>query len=166
MRFNTHMSLKKIILIGSIATVGLGVVGATTVAKKLRAKRNVNTDVDTDDMPFDFEDVLLKQLDEFVSKMSESESDYGIDKATDTDDSKDEDIEIELDDNESDADSNIGEDGSIIELNDFQATVLGIAKKPLGSAVRLNGNFYIFVSQYYVNGKIFRVYKLSQHQGR
>ena len=158
------MSLKKIILIGSIATVGLGVVGATTVAKKLRAKRNGNTDVDTDDMPSDFEDVLLKQLDEFVSKMSESESDSGIDKTTDTDDIKDEDIEIELDDSE--ADSNMGDDGSIIELNDFQANVLGIAKKPLGSAVRLNGNFYIFVSQYTVNGEIFRVYKLSQYQGR
>ena len=158
------MSLKKIILIGSIATVGLGVIGATTVAKKLRAKRHGNTDVDTDDMPSDFEDVLLKQLDEFVSKMSESEyDDSDTDETTDTDT---DDIEIELDDDDDDSDDdyNIGDDGSLIELNDFQANVLGIAKKPLGSAVRLNGNFYIFVSQYIVNDEIFRVYKLSQHQ--
>lgn len=150
------MSLKKIILIGSLATVGLGIAGTAYVAKKVRAKRNEF--VDSDGVPLDFEDALLKQLEEFVSQISDA------DGSTDSDENEDEDKdnEVELDN----SDSDVGEDESIIELNNFQASALGIATKPLGSAVRLNGNIYIFVSQYVVNDEIFRVYKLlSQHQG-
>lgn len=150
------MSLKKIILIGSLATVGLGIAGTAYVAKKVRAKRNEF--VDSDGVPLDFEDALLKQLEEFVSQISDAD-----DSTDSTDSDKNEDVEVELDN--SDSNSDVGEDESIIELNAFQAGALGIATKPLGSAVRLNGNIYIFVSQYIVNDEVFRVYKLSQHQG-
>lgn len=170
MRFNTNMSLKKIILIGSVATIGLGIAGTAVIAKKFREKRNAGADI-----PDNFEDFLLKQLsdlaeglgdetedeDEPEAEGSETDSDVKDDEA-DTQDSKfDKDVEIELDDDAYDV--ALYDDESTIELSDFQATILGIANKPLGSVVKLNGSSYIFIKKYEVNDNIFRLYKLSTY---
>lgn len=168
MRFNTNMSLKKIILIGSVATIGLGIAGTAVLAKKFREKRNAGVDI-----PDNFEDFLLKQLSDLAEGLGDenedepeadgSETDSDVkDDEPDTQDSKfDKDIEIEL--GAYDVSLDDDDDESTIELSDFQATILGIANKPLGSVVKLNGNSYIFIKKYEVNGNIFRLYKISKY---
>ena len=163
------MSLKKIILIGSVATIGLGIAGTAVLAKKFREKRNAGVDI-----PDNFEDFLLKQLSDLAEGLDDEnedepetdgpETDSAVkDDEPDTQDSKfDKDIEIELDEYDVSLDDD-DDDESTIELSDFQATILGIANKPLGSVVKLNGNSYIFIEKYEVNGNIFRLYKISKY---
>lgn len=136
------MSLKKIILIGSVATVGLSIVGATTIVHKLRKKH------DTDGETVSFEEILRQNLNDKLDGYLDAVNSI-IEE--DSDDSEHAEVEAEVD---SDKDEATDEPSDVLTLTPLEGAIYGAAYKPVGSIIRINNVIYVYVgideNDYYV----------------